>query len=430
MRRASPLWTAVGVVLATIFVARAAAGVRASLAYARGSRGFEQGAYEGAIAPLDVGAIGASRVEGLWLGGEARLGVWDTLPADQRDGARGKDLLNGAASKLLAGRAASPASPWFEASLAGVYARREGARRARAAIDLSLLDRGPWAFVGDDGRTAIGLVRGAILLEPNTVEFRDQLVMVLLANGLKDEAFSAVEDSARVVPDFGAHPGLSYEALPREVVEHFWSVSRTVTPDQVPLASHERHLLSLGILGRRLGHLDEAEADLRAALAAPGTEFFHAEDAFHLALVLVDRGRADEAIPYLNRANAFDVFGPAVATTRARIAESRGDVAGALDRLHDARRLAPRDLGILLDFARVAEKLEAWDQAEEALRWARVVHPTDPAPDRAMIELSLRRGEPGKAREAVDHLRALVGPTDEVAELERRVTSALDHTKP
>ena len=80
-------------------------------------------------------------------------------------------------------------------------------------------------------------------------------------------------DAARVLPDFFAHQDFSFESLPRDLVETFWRTSRKLGPADAPSQSRERHLLSLGQLGRRLGHLEEAEQDLRASAQtrpAPG----------------------------------------------------------------------------------------------------------------------------------------------------------------
>jgi tetratricopeptide (TPR) repeat protein len=426
MRWASAPWIAAGGLVAAVFVARAAIGVPSARAYHQGARLAASGDVAAAIPLLGAGELGANRSEALWLSGEARLGVWDASPEQERHGSPGDRTLRAATASFLKGRSAAPASAWYGAALGQVYARRESLRRERRTVDLAEIVRGPWALLGDDGRVAVGLVRAAIEQQPTSFEFRDQLVLLLLGNGLRADALEAVGESARVLPDFGAHPGLSFESLPRDVVEQFWNVSRAVTPADAPLMLRERHLLSLGQLGRRLGRLDEAEQDLREALRAPGTDLFHAEDAFHLGLVLIDAGRPDEAEPMLAMAARQPVFAPGVAAVRARLAEAQGRPADALDRLREARLLEPKDLGVLLDFARVAGSIGEWDQAEEALRWADVTHPGDPAPERAMVVLYLAKGDGARARSALDRFRGLVGDTAEVAEFERRLSSSLD----
>lgn len=426
MRLASPWAVVAGAVVAGFFAARAATGARAASAYHRGAALTANARHIEAIPLLDRGAMGENRTEALWLSGQARLGVWDTLAARDRSGPRGTEALRGAAVRFLEGRAASPSSGWSTAALGEVYARRESVFRSGRTVDLAEFDRGPWALVGDDGRIAIGLTRAAIDLQTNTFEFRDQLVLLLEANGLHEEALRAMDDAARVLPEFGRHPDFSFEALPRDLVERFWLTSRSLGPDEAPFQFHERHLLSLGQLGRRLGRLDEAEQDLRAALEAPGTALFHAEDAFHLGLVLIDRGRLDEAEAMLVQASAETVFGPGVAETRARIAEIRGRWAEALEQLREARRLRPRELGVLLEFARVAQKTASWDQAEESLRWAILVHPQDPAPQLAMVEMFLAKGEKASARSALDEYVRSFGRTEDAARMEQALVAPLD----
>jgi predicted Zn-dependent protease len=165
-------------------------------------------------------------------------------------------------------------------------------------------------------------------------------------------------------------------------------------------------------------------------LEAPGTALFHAEDAFHLGLVLIDRGRLDEAETLLARAALEPVFEPGVAETRARIAAKRERWAEALEYLRELRRFQPRELGVLLEFARVAQKAEAWDQADEALRWASLAHPENPAPRRAMVEALLARGQRKRARLALDEYVRSFGRTEDAIRMEQALAAALDPARP
>ena len=402
MKLGSPFAVAGGTLLVAVFVVRALTGVPATWAYARGRAAERDGRYAEAGPMIDRGAIGANRSEGLWRAGRARLEIWDEMPSAQWGASEGADALRVAATRILEGRAVTPGSTWFVSALGDVYFRRETVERARSVVDMAMLDRGPWAFLGDDGRIAIGLCRTAIDREPNRFEYRDQLVFLLESNGLHEEALAAMEESARVLPDFGAHPDFTFESLPRDLVEAFWRSARSVGPGEAPLLFRERHLLSLGILGRRLGHLEEAERDLREALQSPGTVLYHAEDAFHLGLVLLDLGRFDEAEAMLGNAVRESVFGPGVADARARMAAKRERWPEALVQLRELRRFQPRDVGVLLRFASAAQKAQAWDQAEESLRWAILVHPEEPAPRQALVELFLAQGETARARGALD----------------------------
>ena len=398
VRVASPYAAVAGALLAGLFAARAASGVAAASAYRRGFV-LDAGGRHAEAAPLfDRAAIGADRAEALWRAGRSQVEAWSRLAASERSGPRGEEALRAAAVRFLEERIVSPGSAWPTAELGNVYACRESVARSRRITDLAALDRGPWALLGDDGRVAIGLTRAAIDRDPSSFELRDRLVLLLERRGLHEDALHAMVEAARVLPDFNAHPDFTVESLPRDLVETFWRTARALGPADAPLLSRDRYLLSLGQLGRRLDHLDEAEQDLRAVLSMPSTKLGHAEDAFHLGLVLIDRGRLDEAETMLARAVREPVFGPGVAQTRARIAEMRGRWPEALEQLREARRLQPRELWILLEFARVAQKTQAWDQADEALRWAMLVHPEDPAPHRAMVEMFLAKGENESAR--------------------------------
>jgi len=426
MRLASPYAVVAGILIAGLFVARAATGVPAWRAYTRGQVLEAAGRYAEAGPLMDRAAVGGLMTRALWRSGRARTKMWHRLPAGDRHGSIEDGLLRTAAARFLKARAASPGSAWFTAGLGDVYTRREESAREIRVVALERLARGPWALLGDDGRIAVGLMRAAIKREPTNFEHRDQLVFLLEANGLHGEALSAMDESARALPDFGAHPDFDFEELPRDLVEAFWRTSRALAPGDAPLLPRDRYLLSLGQLGRRLGHLEEAEQDLRAAMNLPGTMVVHAEEAFHLGLVLVDLGRLDEAETLLAQASREPVFGPGVASTRAHIAMKRERWPEALAQLREARRLQPRELWVLLELARVAQKTESWDQAEEALRWAIVVHPENPAPRRIMVELFLAKGEKARARGALDEFVAAFGKTEDVARMEQALAGPLD----
>lgn len=426
MRLASPYAVVAGTLVAGLFVARAATGVPAERAYVRGRALEATGRFAEAGPIWDRAAVGGLLTRALWRSGWSRINSWDRLSEEDRFGALGDETLRAVAVRFLTAQTASPGSPWFLAALGDVYTLRERSARARRIVALETLASGPWALVGDDGRIAIGLLRATIDRDPNSFEHRDQLMLLLEENGLHEDALRAMNESARVLPDFGAHPDLIFERLPSDLVETFWRTSRALAPGDAPLLPRDRYLLSIGQLGRRLGHLDEAEQDLRAALSVPNTMVVHAEEAFHLGLVLVDLGRFDEAETMLARAVREPVFGPGVASTRARIAIMRERWPEALTQLREARRLEPRELWILLDLASVAQKTESWDQAEEALRWAILVHPENAAPRRAMVEMFLAKGEKVRARGALDEYVAAFGRTEDAARMEQALAGPLD----
>ncbi len=426
MSLGSPYAVVAGALIAGLFGVRAATGVSAGWAYARGQVLEAAGRFAEAGPLMDRAAVGGLLTRALWRSGRAQTKLWRQLPAGDRYGSVGDERLRIAATRFLNARAASPGSAWFTAALGDVYTRREESARATRVVDLEKLARGPWSLLGDDGRIAIGLTRAAIDWEPTNFEHRDQLVFLLEENGLHVEALRAMEETARALPDFGAHPDFVFEEFTTDLVETFWRTSREVAPGEVPILSPGRKLLSSGLLGRRLGYLAEAEQDLRAALDEPGTRLSRAEAAFHLGLVLVDLRRLEEAETMLARALSEPVFRPGVASTRARIAEMRERWPEALAQLREARRLNPRELWVLLEFARIAQKNASWDQAEESLRWAILVHPEAPAPRRAIVEMFLAKGETGKARGALDEYVAAFGKTEDVARMEQALAGPLD----
>ena len=410
--------------IAGFFVARAAYGIPAAWDGRRGQALMDQRQFGDATALLDHAALGADRAGMMWMAGRSWVGYWFSLREDVREAPRGEDALRAATARFLAVRVASPASAWSTSELADVYACRESIVRSRRVTDLDALDRGPWALVSDDGRIAIGLARAAVLREPNSCAMRDRLALLLDENGLRAEALAAMADAARVLPDFFSHPELTFDSLPVELVDSFWRAARDVDPDDVPLLSRERQFLAVGLLGRRLGHLNEAERDFRSALNTPDTRLSHAEAAFHLGLVLVDRDRFDEAETMLARAVLEPVFEPGVAETRARVAIKRERWTDALLQLREVRKTRPRDVPVLVQFAWVAQKAAAWDQAEEALRWAILVHPEDASPRRALVEMFLAKGEKAAARRALDEYVLSVGTTDDVTRLEATMMEA------
>jgi tetratricopeptide (TPR) repeat protein len=426
VRLASPYAVVAGVAVAGVFLVRAATGVPAAWAYDRGRDAEAAGRFLQAAQLMDDAALGANKVDALWRAGQSRLEYWDDLLWADARGAVGAAALREAAARVLAARVASAGSAWFTSALGDVYGRRARVARAGRTADLDVLARGPWALVDDDARIAIGLARTAIEREPTGFEYRDQLALLLEENGLHAEALLAIEESARVLPDFGAHVELEFAKLPRDLVEKFWQTARGLAPGDAPMLSRERQLLSTGQLGRRLGHLAEASDDLRAALQARVNPLAVAEDSFHLGLVLVDLGQYDEAEAMFAQAARHPVFTFEALVRRARIAEQRERWEEAQDRFREARRLNPRDVGVLIDLARAAQKTGNWDEAQEALRWAALIHPADPAPRQVLVELFVAKGERLRARGALDDYVRSFGRTEDAIRMERSIDAPLD----
>ena len=420
-RLASAAVSAIAVAVAAVYVVRAGAGVSEERAYRRASLDVDAKRYREAASELAWAAVGANRDRTFWLDGWVALDLWDSATDAERISGAGGAFLERATASFLRGLSESPATGWYVSGLAEIYARRERVARATRTFDLAILERGPWAMAGDDGRLAIGFARLAVGREPNTAPFRDRLALLFWSFGLKNEALAAVRDSARVLPDFTAHnEEFTFDSLPRELAEAFYDASRA-NVGAAPLQPKERHLLSLGILAYRLGRLSDSEADLRAALQAPGSAQFHAEDAFHLGLTLLALGREAEAEPLFRRAEAFDVFVEPVLSTRASQAEAHGRLEEAFEAVSRLRARDPGDVGTCLRFAAIAARLDLPDRAEEALRFASVVAPDDPRPRRELVRLYLRTGRRSKAAAVLEELRGRGDGGAEFQDLEREV---------
>jgi outer membrane protein assembly factor BamD (BamD/ComL family) len=74
----------------------------------------------------------------------------------------------------------------------------------------------------------------------------------------------------------------------------------------------------------------------------------------------------------------------------------------------------------------VAQATGHWDEADEALRWAAIVHSNDPAPRRALVEMLLAKGEIPGARSALNDYVRLFGRTEDAARMEQSIAAALD----
>ena len=414
MRRRVPLFLAFA--LAAIYAGRAAVGVPRAAAFARGSAAAAEGRFAEALRGLEQGGVGSLRSEALWLAAQVHLGAWDIVPAAERASPRATVALSEAARDFLAAGVEAPTTGGWSGGLAEVYRRRERARRSTVPLDLASLSWGPWERLGDDGRIAIGLTRRTIERLPNEFLWRDALVILLEENGLRDEALAAMRESARVLPDFGPHPDFDFERMPRPLVEAFYDASREAV-GSAPFMLRERHLLSLGLLARRLGRLDEAERHLREALESPGSAAFHAEDAFHLAWVLIDTQRYEDAERYLEHAESLPVFREGVASARASVAIRHERWQEALGHLETARRLAPRRVDLCLAFADVAARLGAWDRALESLAWASVIAPDDPLPRARIVDIYLQSGDRVRATAAFHEFQGRFGPSAETTRL-------------
>jgi tetratricopeptide (TPR) repeat protein len=403
---------------AVIYAATALWGVRAALAYRRGTLLAAAGRYDEALPLLDRGAFGFNAAEAAWLAGEVALGLADAAP----DAAARAGALQGASERYVTMLERSTGSSYALTGLASALARAEASDRARRVIDIAALSRGPWALVGPNGRDAVGLLRVAAAREPATCAPHDALVNLLVGYGLIDEAETAARRAAHAAPAFEYHEGLDPDRLPASVVAAFAAGAREAL-DAAPLAARERKLFYLGRLDERIGELEEAVVDLRAAHEQPAPKLERAESAFHLGRVLARLGRAEEAEAAWREAEEAPVFGPALAIERARLAEVQGRPDDALRQVAEGRRLAPRRMDLILWEARLLAARGDRAEALETLRWGVTVDGSDRAPRIALIEQLIAVDDRVAAEEALTDLERRLGAGDDSQELRRQLES-------
>jgi len=405
-----PLLVAIALLL--LYGARAASGWIGGMAYGSGRRMVTAGRFERSLPLLERGAIGSERAPMLWLAGEARLGLFQSRQADGAPDEELDPLLLQAYTNDTEAISLSPASGWYWAALADVYQRIERRERYRHGLPLELVGEGRWAMVGPPGRIAVGMLRKAIEREPTQYTFHDQLAFALLDYGLRDEALEAVRGSARVHPDFGMHAYVNLRPVPDDVRDTFAEASRAALGD-APLLHRVIHLLALGRLELRRGNPRQAEQDVRAALESPGTRLNQAEAHFRLGQALEGQLRFEEAVEAYRESEKHPVFEPYGLAARARIAEGADEPGEALELLRRVRGLRPRELGYALEYARIASEIDEMKWAEEALRWAITVRPSDPQPLRLLEENLLEQGELAEAESVRRRLDHLTGETRE-----------------
>jgi tetratricopeptide (TPR) repeat protein len=394
------------VAAALVYGGRAVTGWIDGVAYSKGSRLSAAGRLSAALPLIEMGAIGAARPAMLWLAGEARLGLYQARVAEGAPEEELDELLRGAFSNHTAAIPLSPASGWYWSSLADVYHQRERRLLYRFGRPLDLLGQDRWAFVGRDGRIALGMMRMAIEREPTQFVFYDQMAFALLDYGLRPQGLEMVRDSARVQPNFAMHSYRNLDPLPRDVLDAFAEGARSAL-GQTPLMPRVTHLLALGRLELRRGNASQAERDLREAIETPGTELNRADVYYRLGQALQMQARYDDAIEAYLRAEDDPIFEPLALRARAGIAEERGDLEHALDLLRQARRLRPGEMDYALTYARYAIEFGRPDWAEEALRWASTKHPEDPRPLRELAGLLREQGDVSGAealRRQIEHL--------------------------
>jgi tetratricopeptide (TPR) repeat protein len=398
-RRASGLSRVLAVALLLVFGARAAMGWYAGTAHSAGRSLANAERYAEALPLLERGAIGPDRAANRWLAGTLRLNL---LQQAQASGTASEPEL----SRLLGESyrdqteaiSISPASGWYWAALADVYHQAERTTRYARGRPLELVGQDPWAAVGRAGRVAIGMLRIAIEREPTQFVFHDQLAFAMFGYGLRRDALEVVRESARVQPNFEEHYYLRFRPVPRDLLDAFAESARSAL-GAAPLLREAHHRLALAKVELRRGRPEVAEADLRAVFGTPTTGINRADAWYNLGEALAAQQRYPEAVEAYVLAEPEPVFHAPGLAARARIAERMGYLDVALSLLRQARRLAPNDLSFALTYARVARKLGQPGWAEEALRWAALVHREDPRPLEELERLLREKGDHAGADE-------------------------------
>jgi tetratricopeptide (TPR) repeat protein len=221
------------------------------------------------------------------------------------------------------------------------------------------------------------------------------------------------------MPDLRAHDFGTGEP-PREILAAFAEGSRSVL-GRTPLLTRGGHLLALGLLHERLGDPGRAEADLRAAQRERGTALELAERRFHLGRLLTAAGEEEEGERLLAAAAERPEFVPAASALRARLAESRGDLPGALTHLQALCRARPDDVLAALEFGRVAIAAGELARARVSLGGARVLSPQDARVHAGRVELALAEKDRSAAAAALEDYERAGGDPGWAAAQRRRL---------
>lgn len=413
------------ILVAAAFVAfygyQSLAGWVGGLAYSKGRRLAAYGRYEEALPYLQRAPTGLKASPAYWLAGQVRVGLWQYGLAEGRPPEELQQLLTSAFTDYTRAISMSPASGWYWAALGDLYHQRERIRLRKRPVPLESLDGHLWGLVGRPGRVAIGLTRIAVDREPNVYLFRDQLALELWEYRLHDEALDAVRESALVLPVYHFHEYVNMTpATPPEILDAFAEASRAAL-DSTPFLRRNLHYIALARIAFRRGRPDEAELNLREALALPGEALNRAEAHYLLGRALAEQGRDEEALESFRISEEHPKFRAASLAWQATIEERRGRIEEALHLMRQARRLRPRDAGYGMQYARLARRLEQWDRAESALRRVAKNHPDDPRPLEMLADLQLERGETVRADKVIEELAELPGTETAVERLRSRL---------
>ena len=188
-----------------LFGWRAIEGWWRGLAYIEGKRAVEEERYKEGIDALAHGAFGADKATALWFRAQGKLRHWQRLVAEQKPREETNAMLVETFQDYTEALSLSPSCGWYWVDIADVYHLWDGFQRLEQGNLLSLVGYGPWAYVGHQGRVALGLAEVGIEQEPTTFTFRDRLALMYLNYELEEPALDIIRESALIQPLYYVH---------------------------------------------------------------------------------------------------------------------------------------------------------------------------------------------------------------------------------
>lgn len=317
--------------------------------------------------------------------------------------ADGRALLAKAATSYEQVAALVPCSPWGWWGLGTVYSGLGGIERLEREITLERLVPANEAELGRTPRLALAALRTAAFLEPNASEFHDVMAILYREEGMRAQALEMYRRAARNYPLYNKHSFEPANELPDDVhaaiVEGMEAALQELPRFDPSLIQKE-----LGEMAYLRGNLGEAERRYRLGMSSARTK--HTEEVLALVLgeVLRQQGKADEAVPLLERASRNRVVGWRALVSLGEIKEDAGEHKGARELYREAAMLAPSEIIPAIGAARETARCGDMDAAIGQVRYLIGERPPAYAARETLVQL-LREG--GRTKEALEEARAL-----------------------
>ncbi|MCP3987078.1 MAG: tetratricopeptide repeat protein [bacterium] len=390
------------VALVGIYGYRAVTGVVGGVALDQAQVLLDEGEFEDAIPKLHLASRSLKSFKSTRLEAEARVDLWEEQAWLGGAPSADPELLVAAAAGFLECLCRAPASKSTWEGFGDVYDSLEWIDRERRAEQGISPIESPWNRIGRSGRVALGMMRQAAARAPNWFAVHDRLAMTMWDYGLLEESRVSIRDSALALPLFWPHRFSRSPDVPDWMLDVFAEASWEMVGRS--LLHPTDHLIDLGRLERRRGDHARAAEALRQALDGRASRVDRAEASYHLGLALLAQDDYDGGSGHLLSAMEHPNFTLLSLSRLALAAERAGRPGQALEFLRELRWEAPTEIGHALEFARVARRLEKWDQAVEALEGAKLDHPFDVRPLAALVETFIDKGDLMRARDELDDL--------------------------